>query len=720
MPTTHYPFGLTLADVAITVYGRSIIVAPQTAFRFYSDQAMTSEITDILDSDGVSALTPGTLTTLKSGAFPLFYLPVIEAWAFPNGAPADAQPALIQCHQSALPTGSGTGAALTGGTAWQATHAYAVGNVFVKPSDGSTRVVNTAYTSGAAYTGTDDTNSVQVAPAPPTSSAILAATAGSYAPFSGAYRQVAFRTGQRLFVGLELDGSGIDMPAAGTVNQIVATDDFFSVGNDVVAGLWQLNSSNVETQVAAVPILAGKVGTVWQVQRTDTVTVTSGSATVTGATAITVYDKGRKITGTGIPANTFVGQTMTPGTSFKLSSSATSQVDVTATANGTSVVIGAAISFAKDDQFFCRTTQVGSTFPGQGLKVRLMLGTETARVNTTPGVPSGLAVTGTTSNSVTLSWTLGSNSSQTILLRDGAPYALLGTTTTYTDLGPNGTGLTSADAGGHTYAVAARRGNACSAATSTVTGAPTTDYVIVPQALSGAMDGTKSTVTLGSSSGTAATFGTGGLVLTTTSGAAGGFSANDKVNILFVGDTGNYSAWRSKGKFIMSATTDILTFNLSCNSSIATSYTNGVQWTLGAFSYNVAFKAASFGSGSGGTGTNGSSQALTDSAYPITSATTTASGGSVTLGSSLVAGTEYGYKIQQTNNGDGTQTVQLYLGTAAQYASDTMPLLNTITLNATMKTAMAAGRMNVCQNGVSAASSVNTQWTAMIHTPVAA
>lgn len=71
--------------------------------------------------------------------------------------------------------------------------------------------------------------------------------------------------------------------------------------------------------------------------RTDTATVTNGSATVAD-TSITAADQGKLVTGTGIPINTYVG-TVTAGTSFLLSSSATSQVNVNATANGTSAII---------------------------------------------------------------------------------------------------------------------------------------------------------------------------------------------------------------------------------------------------------------------------------------------------------------------------------------------------------------------------------------------
>jgi hypothetical protein len=59
---------------------------------------------------------------------------------------------------------------------------------------------------------------------------------------------------------------------------------------------------------------------------------TASSPTVTDS-AVTALDQGRAVTGTGIPASTFVG-TVTPGVSYLLSSSATTQSNVNATATG--------------------------------------------------------------------------------------------------------------------------------------------------------------------------------------------------------------------------------------------------------------------------------------------------------------------------------------------------------------------------------------------------
>lgn len=74
-------------------------------------------------------------------------------------------------------------------------------------------------------------------------------------------------------------------------------------------------------------------------QRTDAAaTVTSGSNIVTD-TAVIAADFGKPVTGTGIPAGTYVG-TVTAGSQFLLSSTSGSQTSVNASASGTGVVVG--------------------------------------------------------------------------------------------------------------------------------------------------------------------------------------------------------------------------------------------------------------------------------------------------------------------------------------------------------------------------------------------
>jgi hypothetical protein len=71
-------------------------------------------------------------------------------------------------------------------------------------------------------------------------------------------------------------------------------------------------------------------------QRTDPATVTNGQDSVTDD-FIVAADTGRQVTGTGIPAGTYVG-TVTPGVGFLLSASPTSQINVNATTTSSSGV----------------------------------------------------------------------------------------------------------------------------------------------------------------------------------------------------------------------------------------------------------------------------------------------------------------------------------------------------------------------------------------------
>jgi hypothetical protein len=106
----------------------------------------------------------------------------------------------------------------------------------------------------------------------------------------------------------------------------IPNDTFVS---NVVAGTSFNLSSSATSEVDVNATAAGTSATI------NFVEVLNGSATVLDP-RIASTDQGRPVTGTGIPANTFVG-TVTPGVSFLLSSSNSSQINVNATANGTTV-----------------------------------------------------------------------------------------------------------------------------------------------------------------------------------------------------------------------------------------------------------------------------------------------------------------------------------------------------------------------------------------------
>jgi hypothetical protein len=102
----------------------------------------------------------------------------------------------------------------------------------------------------------------------------------------------------------------------------IIPDNPINIGTQLTDAQWTLPGVYMRTYVTSS-----------QVPRTDSVTTTSGSATVSD-TSITSADQGRIITGTGIPANSYVG-TVTSGVSFLLSSLTDTQANVNATASGT-------------------------------------------------------------------------------------------------------------------------------------------------------------------------------------------------------------------------------------------------------------------------------------------------------------------------------------------------------------------------------------------------
>jgi hypothetical protein len=134
-------------------------------------------------------------------------------------------------------------------------------------------------------------------------------------------------------VGHAVTGTGI--PSVAFVSAVVANTSFV------------LSSSNT----SSVPINATAAGTSVTIANTGsridgtggagTVVVSSGSATVSDS-QVQSGDFGHDVSGTGIPASTFVGTVNPTAHTFKLSSSPTHQVDVLATAPGTAVTVGLA------------------------------------------------------------------------------------------------------------------------------------------------------------------------------------------------------------------------------------------------------------------------------------------------------------------------------------------------------------------------------------------
>jgi hypothetical protein len=115
----------------------------------------------------------------------------------------------------------------------------------------------------------------------------------------------------------------VTIPAVG--GQLVMPDYPLSFGSQVSA---------TDKFSATIPLTGVWMRTYVSVaaSRSDSVTTTSGSPTITDA-SITTADQGRLVTGTGIPNNSYVG-TVTAGVSFLLSSSTSAQVNANASASG--------------------------------------------------------------------------------------------------------------------------------------------------------------------------------------------------------------------------------------------------------------------------------------------------------------------------------------------------------------------------------------------------
>lgn len=92
---------------------------------------------------------------------------------------------------------------------------------------------------------------------------------------------------------------------------------------------WYVNSANTYT--------SNEGGT--SAVRVDTGSYSTGAAQVITDASITAVDFGKPVTGTNIPANSYVG-TVTVGTSFLLSSTSGSQTNVSPTGSGTTLTIG--------------------------------------------------------------------------------------------------------------------------------------------------------------------------------------------------------------------------------------------------------------------------------------------------------------------------------------------------------------------------------------------
>lgn len=374
-----------------------------------------------------------------------------------------------------------------------------------------------------------------------------------------------------------------------------------------------------------------------------------------------------------------------------------------------------------DDKITIRVTSVGaSTYPGAGPKARLALG-GSFPASTAPGVPSGLTAIPGTASGINLIWTPGSNSSSTLIYRDGQPYVNAGPAASYTDFGPTGSGMTTGET--HSYDIAARRYAALSALTgSPITATPTVEFVTLPQA-----DGSLTNPNWLTTSGTGASSAVASNVLTLASGTAGNNVAADRELLLFTGDTGLRSAWEVRGLFAPITTGSIFEHYVSSNTfNLSGSFTAGVQFQLSTAGYRVGYKSTTWNPSGVGTGSTGSFQNLTDSGYTTNLSTTRTAGGVNLFSSVLTLSTYYGYRVVASLvDGTGQQLLYLYFGTAAQYGTNGsgLPLLCTVTLLPAMRSALPTGSVLTQQLGHQAntsGTSESTKWQKLSVIPLSA
>lgn len=359
------------------------------------------------------------------------------------------------------------------------------------------------------------------------------------------------------------------------------------------------------------------------------------------------------------------------------------------------VVNSLSVSLLSGDLLLVQCIQAnGSTYTGLGPSFRAAFG-GSLTLPTAPSATTGLAATpGTTT--VGLSWTKGTNSNTTLIRRDGLPYAVTANST-YTDSGPTGAGLSPGET--HTYNADAMVPGAITINATGVVSGPGNSYTYYPataQSLSALTNDWG--VTLGSNSGTAAATDSSG-ILTLTSGAVGSGATQDKVLAQWIKDStvagtppgASHTAFTRSWAFGFGTSNALVQkyWNAPTFVSLATSVANFIQLQYSPTNYRVGIKAAAFNSGVFYT--------LTASTTSPAQATTVGdSSGLINWPISVVFDPTkahlYGMKVDLLPiAGDGTQQIKIYMGTTTQLTGGTLPLINTITLTAAQRSALATG-----------------------------
>lgn len=368
-------------------------------------------------------------------------------------------------------------------------------------------------------------------------------------------------------------------------------------------------------------------------------------------------------------------------------------------------------TYAKKDKLAVRIVQVGSVFPGQGLKIRAMLGSETAARAAIPGAASGLTLVNAAADRVTISWTPGTGSNQAVILRgdaDGSnmrPYWNVGTVTTFTDAGPDGKGLAAGES--HTYKVVSRCYDQVGAASAGIVAGPSVAYDWLPNATgNGAMDPAMATATIGSGvTGTPVAFSGGGTLLTLTGGTSSTNSPNDAVTLKHVKDPNAHTGVFVNALWHPLTAGTIWSLYLESTDPVTTTGTARKDLSI-QFQQTRARLGGHFGtvitSANGGTGTAGSFQNLTDPAYPtnMISGATRDNAAGIILPTVFSTTADVGTRIELLAPVSGVQTLNVKQGTAAQYGNTagsigataaSMPTVFTATIPALWTGALAPG-----------------------------
>jgi hypothetical protein len=687
----------------------------------YTDEALTNRLSDLRDKDGnvtdhVTTASNGHYKFGINGYSGVVYL------NFGNGTFAD-QPRDVGDRLVAVETALSSGtsaAALSGGSSWVASTAYTVGTVFVK-SDGSTRAVKTAYTSGATYTSTDDTNSVPLSPAPFTQAAADTRYDARYAPVTLVTGDVVVHVGDVLSDGYDPDPNGFELLSPLTITGLLPEIDDVAVGGATQTMSYRFRPSGsgagyLAMGLTTVPDSKVSPAAMLALGANALAATTANGSPVVTCSAITTALQGQPVSGTNIPANSFVG-TVIASTSFRLSASPTAQVDVTATGAGsiTANIAPAVACLAHDrlvNYLINGVDPSSTTFPGAGLKIRMAAGATTYTVPTAPGAPTSFVLASSTSTSATFTWTLGTGSAMTEIWKNknaGGGWqrvARLFNVTTWVDT--DVTNGVSAD-----YRALARVPGAVSAFTSTLSVAPSSVFSLLPQSgsLPAAPDPTFYTVVRGTNTlSTAAQISQSGSdqLLTVVSGGTGSTTTlndpQDRVILKCVKDSTARRSWGFRALLTPNNANAILEAYLGSDDfGITTATLNYLRVTLQTNGTSVEGKAATYDPTGEGNGTTvGSFQKFTDTAYAtniITGATRVA-GGTIT-GIAMTPGTYYGFKVIADVISGGRQLVTLYFGTAAQYGTDGsgLPSLYTANLTTRFVTARPAGAFILQQLG---------------------